>query len=289
MSSTPSNLADLRRRLDAIDDRLQDLLVERAEIVSMVAASKKGRNQPALQPAREAEIIRRIVARHRGPLPVATLVRMWREMLAATVRLQSPFSVAVLVRPERQGCWDLARDHYGSNTPMTTCSSAREVIDNVARGDASAGVLPLPQQGEPDPWWPDLLSTAENTPRVIARLPFGAYGNARSEGVDALAIACGTADHTGFDRTLLAIECAPEFTRARMVELLAALRLACMSFGSCDYQGTSVGLIEIDGFVPGSDNRLNELRAEAGPALHRLMPIGGYAVPLPAAALARRD
>ena len=91
MSSTPSDLTGLRRRLDEIDDRLQDLLIERAEIVSMVAASKRDGNQPAFQPAREAEIIRRLVGRHRGAFPVATLVRMWREMLAATVRLAIPF------------------------------------------------------------------------------------------------------------------------------------------------------------------------------------------------------
>ena len=116
---TPSDLKGLRRRLDEIDDKLQDLLIDRAQIVSLVAASKKDGNRPAYQPAREAEIIRRLVGRHRGAFPVATLVRMWREMLAATVRLQSPFSVAVFAPADRPGFWDLARDHYGSNTPMS--------------------------------------------------------------------------------------------------------------------------------------------------------------------------
>src|SRR5690348_2216899 len=112
MSSTPPDLQALRRRLDEIDDRLQDLLIDRAEIVALVAASKKDGSQPAFQPAREAEIIRRLVRRHHGPFPVATLVRMWREMLAATVGMQSPFSVAVFVPHNGQGLWNLARDHY---------------------------------------------------------------------------------------------------------------------------------------------------------------------------------
>src|SRR5215831_16071836 len=145
MSRTPSDLQHLRQRLDEIDDRLQDLLIERAEIVSGVAASKKAGNQPAFQPAREAEIIRRLVGRHRGAFPVANLVRMWREMLAATVRLQSPFSVAVFAPADRPGFWDLARDHYGSNTPMAACDTAGQVIRAVAGGESSAGVLPLPE------------------------------------------------------------------------------------------------------------------------------------------------
>src|SRR5258705_8281399 len=208
MSPNSSDITGLRRRLDEIDDRLHDLLVDRAEIVSLVAASKKDGNQPAFQPAREAEIIRRLVGRHHGDFPVATLVRMWREMLAATVRLQSPFAVAVFAPTEAQGFWDLARDHYGSSTPMSAYRSTGQVIRTVTEGRAAIGVLPMPQEGEADPWWRQLLSKDENAPRVVARLPFGARGNARSDGADALAIGRGTQQETGADRTFLATETA---------------------------------------------------------------------------------
>src|SRR5260370_14318862 len=100
MPVPPSDLKGLRRRLDEIDDKLQYLLIDRAQIVSLVAASKKDGNQPAFQPAREAEIIRRLVGRHRGAFPVATLIRMWRELLAATVPVPYPFLVSALVPAE---------------------------------------------------------------------------------------------------------------------------------------------------------------------------------------------
>src|ERR1700751_4467174 len=139
MPVTPSDLKGLRRRLDEIDDKLQDLLIERAQIVSLVAASKKDGNRPAYQPAREAEIVRRLVRRDPGAPPLATLVRMWREMLAATVRLQSPFSVAVFAPAGRPGIWDLARDHYGSHTPMSVYDTLGQGIRAVAGGTASGG------------------------------------------------------------------------------------------------------------------------------------------------------
>jgi chorismate mutase / prephenate dehydratase len=281
MSAIPTDLKGLRRCLDEIDDRLQDLLIDRAEVVSLVAASKKDGNQPAFQPAREAQIIRRLVARHHGAFPVATLVRMWREMLAATVRLQSPFSVAVFAPCDRQGLWDLARDHYGSHTLMVAHDAADLVIRTVADGDASIGVLPIPEEGEPDPWWPHLLSMDENTLRVVARLPFGARGNTRSGPAAALAIGRGLHQESGFDRTLLAMECAADIPRAKMLELVSAARLDCTFFASCGRRGSPVGLLEITGFVPISDPRLHDFRAELGAALHRLEPIGGYAVPLP--------
>jgi len=286
MPVTPPDLKGLRRRLDEIDDKLQDLLIDRAQIVSLVAASKKDGNQPAFQPAREAEIIRRLVGRHRGALPVATLVRMWREMLAATVRLQSPFSVAVFAPADRPGFWDLGRDHYGSNTPMSAYDTVGQVIRAVAGGTGSVGVLPLPKVREPDPWWPHLLSTDDDAPRVIARLPFGACGNARAD-TDALAIGRSVQEESGLDRTLLGAECSVALGQPRISELLATAGLAC-TFLACSGRGKAVYLIEVEGFVPISDRRLGAFRLELGAALERLFPLGGYAVPLSPLALAAK-
>jgi chorismate mutase/prephenate dehydratase len=285
MPATPSDLAELRRRLDEIDDKLHDLLIERVEIISMVAASKRDRRLAAFQPAREAEIIRRLVGRHHGDFPVATLVRMWREMLAATVRLQSPFAVAVFAPTEAQGFWDLARDHYGSSTPMSAYRSIGQVIRAVSEGQAAIGVLPMPQQGEADPWWRQLISKDESAPRVVARLPFGARGNARNDGADALAIGRGMQQETGADRTLLAMESTADISRGRIFRILSSLGLNCTFFASCEHAGGAVNLIEIDGFVRISDPRLDSFRAQLGDALHRLLPFGGYALPLPTAAL----
>jgi chorismate mutase len=274
----------LRRRLDEIDDKLQDLLIDRAQIVSLVAASKKDDNRPAYQPAREAEIIRRLVGRHRGALPVATLVRMWREMLAATVRLQSPFSVTVFAPADRPGFWDLARDHYGSNTPLSAYDTVDEVIRAVSGGTASVGVLPLPEVGEPDPWWPHLLSTDDNAPRVIARLPFGARGNARVV-PDALVIGCGEPQESGVDRTLLGAEFSAAISLPRISDALATAGLSC-TFLARDGYGKTVHLIEVEGFVPISDKRLEAFRAGLGAVFERLRPLGGYAAPLSPPALA---
>ena len=281
---TPSDLKDLRRRLDEIDDKLQDLLIDRAQIVSLVAASKKDGNQPAFQPAREAEIIRRLVGRHRGAFPVATLVRMWREMLAATVRLQSPFSVAVFAPADRPGFWDLARDHYGSNTPMSAYDTVGQVIRAVAGRTALLGVLGLPKAGEPDLWWPHLLSIDDDAPQVVARLPFGARGNARAD-ADALAIGYGGPEESGLDRTLLGAECPAAISKARISDAVASAGLECTSV-ICHGRGKAAYLIEVEEFVPISDKRLDAFRVELGAAIDRLLPLGGYAVPLAPPALA---
>jgi chorismate mutase / prephenate dehydratase len=254
----------------------------------VVAASKREGNLAAFQPGREAQIIRRLVDRHHGEFPVTTLVRMWREMLAATVRLQSPFSVAVFAPVESQGFWDLARDHYGSHTPMSAYRSTGQVIRAVTEGQASVGVLPMPQEGETDPWWRHLLSKDEDAPRVVARLPFGARGNARSDSADALAIGRGVQQETGRDRVLLAAESSADMSRGRIFRTLSSLELVCTFFASHEqHAGSPLNLIEIEGFVRITDPRIESFRVQLGGALHRLLPFGGYAIPLPATALSK--
>lgn len=288
MPSTPPDLQALRRRLDEIDDRLQDLLIDRAEIVGLVAASKKEGDQPAFQPAREAEIIRRLVGRHHGHFPVASLVRMWREMLAATVSLQSPFSVAVFAPADTQGVWDLARDHYGSRTPMTRYDTAGPVIRAVSGKESSVGVLPMPQAGEPDPWWPKLLSGAEDMPRIIARLPFAAHGTGCGNGAEALTIGFSIQQESGLDRTWLALDCPANVTRARISKYFSMAGLVC-TFLEEGHDGRPLNLIELEGFVPLSDKRLDGFCAALEGVPYRLLPLGGYAVPLAPAILASKD
>jgi chorismate mutase / prephenate dehydratase len=284
MSDTPSDLEELRRRIDEIDDRLQDLLIERIAIVTRVGVHKRSAGGVAAhQPAREADMIRRLVSRNHGGLPPATLVRMWRELLAATTRLQGAFTIAVYAPPEAQGFWDLARDHYGSHTQMLAYRTTGQVIHAVTEGQAAVGVLPMPQEEEADPWWRHLLSAHDNAPHVIARLPFGGRGNARADAADALAIGRGVEQPTGRDRTLLAAENAPGISRGRVFSMLSELGLACTFMASCEHAEGANTLIEIDGFVAVSDPRVERFRVQLGPALYRLLRFGGYAVPLSAA------
>ncbi len=280
MAAISPELAHLRAKIDAIDERMHELLIERAEIVGQVAASKRGGAVGFYQPGREAEILRRLAARHCGALPVAGVLRIWREILAATVRLETPFAVAVFAPPEAQGFWDLARDHYGSHTPISAYGSTGQVTGAVTEGAAAVGILPLPEEGDTDPWWRHLTSQRDDAPRVIARLPFGPRGNARNDGANAFVIGRTVHQETGSDRTLFTIESAADTSRARFLGLLSRAGLDCTFFASWEHAESALNLVEIDGFVPLSDPRIARFYAELGATRHRLLPFGGYAVPL---------
>ena len=95
----------------------------------------------------------------------------------------------------------------------------------------------------------------------------------------------GAEQPTGRDRTLLVAENAPDISRGRMFSTLAGLGLDCTLMAACERAEGVNTLIEIDGFVPVSDPRLDLFRAQLGSALYRLLRFGSYAVPLSAAKL----
>ena len=288
MTKLPPSLEDLRHRIDRIDDAVHDLLMERAEVVKQVGAAK-GSGHAMLRPAREASILRRLAGRHRGDLPVAVLLRMWRELISGLTQLQGRFAVAVYAPGDRRGFWDVARDHFGSFTPMTVVNSPVAAVRAVAEGTAAVGVVPFPAEDDADPWWRFINGDDEKTPHVVARLPFFGRGNGRGEDRDALAIALVPHEPTAAgnegllaDRSLIRIEVAEDLSRGRLKDVLEAVGLPPVNF--CSWLGRaaagSVHLVEIAGFVGPGDRRLAACAKRLEPLPVRINTMGGYAVPL---------
>ena len=272
----------LRGEIDRIDGEIHDLLLRRSEAVVKIADAKKGTAEAVMLPGREAEILRRLLARHRGPLPRAVIACIWREMITAMVRLQGPLSVAVCAPNKSVGYWDLARGHYGSSTPMTLHPSPNVVLRAVAQGHDIVGVLPLPQEDEPAPWWPNLIARREKAPRVIARLPFVGLGEGQLEELSALVVATCEVEETGDDVSLLVIAGEREISRARLNGYLGRAGLDGRSVAVVGGRGDErefLHLIEIADFVARKDSRIDALLALAEGAIDRVVRVGGYAAP----------
>jgi chorismate mutase-like protein len=284
MSYSEPALDGLRRDIDGIDDAIHDLLMRRCELVEEIARVK-GRNHGVyMRPGREATILRRLVDRHRGAFPPAVLVRIWREMLAAFTLLQGPFAVSVCAPPDRRELWDIARDHYGSVTPMTAMTAPMQAIRAVTEGAATVAVVPWPDDRDGEPWWPALVSGDPKTPRIIARLPF-IVGRGRSEDTRALALAQVSHEATGDDHTMVSIELSGPISRSRLREGLIACGLSPVAFWSCvptrsEPQAVPPQLVEVDDFVADDDLRLGQLLDWLGDYGRRALPIGGFAMPL---------
>lgn len=207
---------------------------------------------------------------------------MWRELLAAQTRLQTPLSVAVFARPDDFRIWDLARDHFGSATPMVRVDSATQALRSVSDGSATVTVLPLPSYD--DSWWVSLMSEHRTPLRVFVRLPFVAGAVGDGDEVSALAIGRIEPEPSGDDLTLLAIEAEPGMSRDRLRELLVSARLApaWLAVWRPGDLPQALHLVETASFVAADDDRIAEVRRAARGEVLRVVPVGGYARPLSA-------
>ena len=145
MSNTPDDLAALRREIDSIDEQLHDLLMRRGEVVTEIGRRKAADGQVPFRPAREAQLLRRLLARHRGPLPAETIVRVWREIIASAIRLQGELIVGYCPLEGHGSALRLANGNFGLNARTARLETADAVVDAVAEGDVSVGLVPLPQ------------------------------------------------------------------------------------------------------------------------------------------------
>lgn len=274
------SLQGLRDQIDAIDNQIHDLLMARTEIVKKVREVKEG-DRVKIRPAREAEIIYRLFARHKSALGKRELFRMWRELIVATLSFEGPFSIAVY-QPEggEQGYWDLARDQYGSFSPMLPLPSVRRVIDAVTTQEATVGIIPLPDPADKEPWWPLLMNDQETTPRVIAKLPFCGPGNQRDQTLEALVIAPVDQEETGRDYSFFAIEAREDITRDQVEKVLADVSIKptyLSRWQPPNHQGVKLFLIETDQFIKPKDRRLGSIANALGRPTPAIYQIGGYA------------
>lgn len=77
-------LTALRARIDAVDDALVGLMVERLALAAEAGATKRAAGLPVRDATREAEILARARARAGGRLPEAALRAIFLEILAMT-------------------------------------------------------------------------------------------------------------------------------------------------------------------------------------------------------------
>ncbi len=294
MNDKKKILQELRREIDGIDTAIHDLLIRRTGVVERVRDLKKN-EAVKIRPAREAEIIYRLLDRHHGPFPKRELTRVWREIIVATLGFEGPFSATYLEGGDGCGMGDLARDQYGSFTPMTAHTSARRVIDAVRAQGSTVGVLPLPRPADQDPWWRHLAAEGSDVPRIIARLPFVGGGNQRGGALEALVICPVDQESTGRDRSFIAIKSNGEISREALARALAAAAMPPLFTAPLHFnEGKDhwLCLLEVDGLAdPGSGcvRRLADALDEMAESdVHRVIALGGYAVPLTAADLGRQ-
>lgn len=244
MPDNPPSLEEVRHRIDAVDTELLRLLDERAGLAAVVAEAKRAAagGQPpgfGLRPARETQVLRRLLARQHPGASTALIVRLWRELMAESLKLQGPFSIAVFGGQDPARMAELARLRFGAAPPLTMTPTAEAAIA-AAKRLGGVGVLPLDGAAP----WARLL--AEPGLRVFAVMPcLAAWGPPA-----ALAVAGVEVEPSGSDQTLWITDA--EAPTDRIVEQLGHAGFAASPLA----QGRGLRLFTLPGYVQADDARL---------------------------------
>ncbi len=227
------DLGELRKQIDAVDTALLALIHRRIDIGHQVGAIKRAETKDPvfLRPAREAKMLRELAKRHqaigRSTFPTATILYIWRELIAATTAMEGNLRLALMADENRNNRKNAVL-HFSATLDQVVETSGAGVINQVMNGQAELGVVSLD-----DTWWLDerLDSDERAGGQVFARLPFiddpaqrGMKANA-----DSYVIAkFGLEEPTGEDRTLVAAALNSQFAAAHQSNLLAATDEDCL-------------------------------------------------------------
>jgi chorismate mutase/prephenate dehydratase len=143
------DLAAIRKRIDEVDKQIHALINERATFAQQVGVSK-GELASAVdyyRPEREAEVLRAVLERNKGPLRDEEILRLFREIMSACLAQQEPLKIGYL-GPEGTFTQTAVYKHFGHSVRGLPFSTIDEVFQEVESGAADFGVVPIENSTE---------------------------------------------------------------------------------------------------------------------------------------------
>lgn len=136
------SIEKLRQNIDNIDSKILRLLNKRAEYVQKIGEKKAKRNLSYYSPARERQIISRLVKENKGPLPDLAIKTIFREILSSCLALEKMIRV-VYLGPAATFTHQACLEKFGSAVECISQTSIPDVFHYVEKNLADYGVVPI--------------------------------------------------------------------------------------------------------------------------------------------------
>lgn len=142
MAARTGSVRQLRAQIDKLDLHLLKLMNERANLAAEIGRIKNHEGADVFSPAREEEVMQRVLQANKGPLPDHVVRAIFRELISASRALQKVLRVACL-GPEYSFSHLAAVEKFGQSVEFLRVGTIAAVFEEVARGQADYGVVPL--------------------------------------------------------------------------------------------------------------------------------------------------
>tara|TARA_B100000315_G_scaffold260621_1_gene323470 strand:+ start:1880 stop:2947 length:1068 start_codon:yes stop_codon:yes gene_type:complete len=135
-------LQNLRKKIDQIDEKILNLLNQRADEVIKVGKLKKKNNISVYSPEREASMLKRLKSINKGAFRPEDVENVFREILSVCRSQRTILEIAYLGPP---GTFThlASIKKFGKRPNYIESESIKDVFDKVERGEADYGVVPV--------------------------------------------------------------------------------------------------------------------------------------------------
>ena len=241
MAKSGLTLDAVRKNIDAVDQKLHELLVERGRLSEMVAEIKRpdlAQGGLPMRSAREAQMMRSLAGAH------------------------DPVSA-----------FDHARSLYGVAVPISLADNPRQVLRALSTGSAQIGVLPEPGQDEAGSWWTSLVDAPFGAV-ITARLPFLKADDQAPDAERFVVVAQAPLEPSGADQSYIGLLCTGQTSATALAAKLETVGLHGRRIAMISADGGAYHLVELDEFIGPDDARLVQLAAIMGADLTRAVVLG---------------
>ncbi len=136
------SIDEVRREIDELDAAILELLNRRAEKAISIGQMKERAEAEVFDPARERQILDRLTAINKGPLPPEAVREIYGVMFAANRLLEKQLAIAYY-GPAGSFTHIAARGKFGSGADLRPFDAIADVFLAVEKREADLGVVPI--------------------------------------------------------------------------------------------------------------------------------------------------
>ena len=163
-------LSLIRKKIDRIDNKIHDLIMTRAELVSDVVKEKRSENFKDIviyRPAREHEILVRLIKRHKGNISLISLISIWRNLISTYISIQGELKLIFTNNID-----NIVNSHFTSEIKKIKKNNSTSCLKGLIENKAHIAILPFPNKY--NDWWSKLNNF--KGVNIVGSLSEGFYG-----------------------------------------------------------------------------------------------------------------
>ncbi|MBI4661366.1 MAG: prephenate dehydratase [Verrucomicrobia bacterium] len=141
------SVADHRKAIDQLDEKIVSLLNERTKHVLEIGAIKLQAGEQIFAPDRELAVLERLCKLNPGPITNESLRAIYREVMSSARSLQKSMTIAYF-GPEATFTHQAAIRRFGSSLHYSAQKTIAEVFNEVSKNRADYGVVPVENSTE---------------------------------------------------------------------------------------------------------------------------------------------